>query len=139
MNITTVGIDLAENVFQVHGVDERGQVLLRKAVKRSELAQMFANLPSCLIGMEACGSAHYWARRLMEYGHTVKLMAPQFVKLYVKTNKNDAAWKVICEAVAQHAIRAGEERGAAAFWPCIEYGGVCVWSARPSEPDSGLL
>lgn len=106
MNITTVGIDLAKNVFQVHGVDERGQVLLRKAVKRSELAQMFANLPSCLIGMEACGSAHYWARRLMEYGHTVKLMAPQFVKPYVKTNKNDASdAEAICEAVARPNMR----------------------------------
>ena len=85
MNITTVGIDLAKSVFQVHGVDERGKVLLRKSVKRSELTKMFANLPMCLIGMEACGSAHYWARRLMELGHTVKLMAPQFVKPYVKT------------------------------------------------------
>lgn len=91
MNITTVGIDLAKNVFQVYGVDERGKVLLRKAVKRAELAKVFANLPSCLIGMEACGSAHYWARRLMGFGHTVKLMAPQFVKPYVKTNKNDAS------------------------------------------------
>lgn len=83
MNITTVGIDLAKNVFQVHGVDERGKVMLRKSVKRSELTKMFTNLPTCLIGMEACGSAHYWARRLMEFGHTVKLMAPQFVKPYV--------------------------------------------------------
>jgi transposase len=66
MNITTVGIDLAKSVFQVHGIDERGKVLLRKSVRRSELAKVFANLPACLIGMEACGSAHYWARRLME-------------------------------------------------------------------------
>lgn len=106
MNITTVGIDLAKNVFQVHGMDERGKVLLRKSVRRSELAKVFANLPACLIGMEACGSAHYWARRLMEFGHTVKLMAPQFVKPYVKTNKNDASdAEAICEAVARPNMR----------------------------------
>jgi transposase len=106
MNITTVGIDLAKSVFQVHGVDERGRVLLRKSVKRSELLKVFANLPRCLIGMEACGSAHYWARRLMEYGHAVKLMAPQFVKPYVKTNKNDASdAEAICEAVARPNMR----------------------------------
>lgn len=106
MNITTVGIDLAKSVFQVHGVDERGKVLLRKSVKRSELTKLFANLPTCLIGMEACGSAHYWARRLMEFGHTVKLMAPQFVKPYVKTNKNDASdAEAICEAVARPNMR----------------------------------
>ena len=106
MNITTVGIDLAKNVFQVHGVDERGKVLVRKSVKRSELAKVFANLPACLIGMEACGSAHYWARRLVESGHTVKLMAPQFVKPYVKTNKNDASdAEAICEAVARPNMR----------------------------------
>ena len=106
MNITTVGIDLAKSVFQVHGVDERGKVLLRKSVKRSELTKMFANLPMCLIGMEACGSAHYWARRLMELGHTVKLMAQQFVKPYVKTRKNDASdAEAICEAVARPNMR----------------------------------
>ena len=100
MNITTVGIDLAKNVFQVHGVDERGRVVLRKAVKRAELAKVFVKMPSCLIGLEACGSAHYWARKLAELGHTVKLMAPQFVKPYVKTNKNDARdAEAICEAV----------------------------------------
>ncbi len=106
MNITTVGIDLAKSVFQVHGVDERGKVLLRKSVKRAELTKVFANMPACLIGMEACGSAHYWARRLMEFGHTVKLMAPQFVKPYVKTNKNDASdAEAICEAVARPNMR----------------------------------
>jgi transposase len=106
MNITTVGIDLAKTVFQVHAVDERGKVLLRKSVRRAELAKIFVNLPACLIGMEACGSAHYWARRLMEFGHTVKLMAPQFVKPYVKTNKNDASdAEAICEAVARPNMR----------------------------------
>jgi transposase len=80
MKITTVGIDLAKNVFQVHGVDEHGQGVLRKQLKRNQMKVFFANLPTCLIGMEACGSAHHWARELESLGHTVKLMAPQFVK-----------------------------------------------------------
>ena len=78
MNITTIGIDLAKNVFQVHGVDERAKGGLKKQLKRAQMLPFFANHPPCLIGMEACGSAHYWARKLKELGHTVKLMAPQF-------------------------------------------------------------
>lgn len=106
MNITTVGIDLAKRVFQVHGVDKGGKTVLRKQLKRAEVAKFFANLPPCVIGMEACGSAHYWARKLMAFGHTVKLMAPQFVKPYVKTNKNDAAdAEGICEAVQRPNMR----------------------------------
>jgi transposase len=106
MNITTVGIDLAKNVFQVHGVDECGKVLLRKALKRAEVMKVFSGLPACLVGMEACGGAHHWARRLTEIGHTVKLMAPQFVKPYVKTNKNDARdAEAICEAVTRPNMR----------------------------------
>lgn len=89
MKVTTIGIDLAKNVFQVHGVDARGQAVLRKQLKRKDVVGFFANLAPCLIGMEACGSAHYWARKLSGFGHTVRLMAPQFVKPYVKTNKND--------------------------------------------------
>ena len=106
MNITTIGIDLAKTVFQIHGVDERGKVLLRKAVKRADLVKVLSALPPCLVGMEACGGAHYWARRLIEMGHTVKLMAPQFVKPYVKTNKNDARdAEAICEAVTRPTMR----------------------------------
>lgn len=106
MNITTMGLDLAKEVFQVHGVDERGKAVLRKQLRRSEMSKFFANLEPCLIGMEACGSAHYWARKLGEFGHTVKLMAPQFVKPYVKTNKNDAAdAEAICEAVGRPNMR----------------------------------
>src|SRR5512143_1156647 len=106
MNISTVGIDLAKNVLQVHGVDEHGKPVLRKPMKRAQVLAFFANLPPCLIGMEACGSAHYWARKLEKFGHTVKLMAPQFVKPYVKANKNDAAdAEAICEAVARPSMR----------------------------------
>lgn len=106
MNITTVGIDLAKSVFQLHGVDARGKTVLRKALKRRQMMSFFAQLPPCLIGMEACGSAHFWARKLTELGHTVKLMAPQFVKPYVKTNKNDARdAEAICEAVARPNMR----------------------------------
>lgn len=106
MKITTIGIDLAKIVFQVHGVDERGKAVLRRQLKRAEMAEYFANLEPCLIGMEACGSAHYWKRKLEGYGHTVRLMAPQFVKPYVKTNKNDAAdAEAICEAVGRPNMR----------------------------------
>ena len=106
MNITTMGLDLAKNIFQVHAVDARGKSVLRKALKRGQMMSFFVQLPPCLIGMEACGSAHFWARRLIELGHTVKLMAPQFVKPYVKTNKNDARdAEAICEAVARPNMR----------------------------------
>jgi len=106
MKITTVGLDLAKNVFQMHGVDEHGKAVLKKQLRRHQVAEFFAQLPSCLIGMEACGSAHYWARRLQGLGHTVRLISPQFVKPYVKTNKNDAAdAEAICEAVGRPNMR----------------------------------
>jgi transposase len=102
MNVTTVGVDLAKLVFQVHGVDSRGKAVLRKQLKRAQVDGLFAQLPSCLIGLEACGGAHFWARKLTALGHTVKLIAPQFVKPYVKTNKNDVAdAEAICEAVSR--------------------------------------
>ena len=106
MKITTIGIDLAKAVFQIHGVGERGKVAVRKQLKRSEMPSYFANLGPCLIGMEACGSAHHWARKLQGFGHTVKLMSPRFVKPYVKTNKNDKAdAEAICEAVSRPNMR----------------------------------
>ena len=106
MEIKTIGIDLAKNVFQVHAVDSRGKVVLRKQFRRDRVATFFANLSPCLVGMEACGSAHHWARKLESLGHTVKLMAPQFVKPYVKSNKNDAAdAEAICEAVSRPSMR----------------------------------
>jgi transposase len=106
MKITTIGLDLAKNVFQVHGVDEHGKAVLRKTLKRNQVLTFFANLPACLIGMEACAGAHYWARELIQLGHTVKLIAPQFVKPYVKGNKNDANdAQAICEAVGRPTMR----------------------------------
>lgn len=106
MKVTTVGIDLAKNLFQVHGVNEFGKPVIKKQLRRNQLAEFFVNLPPCLIGIEACGGAHHWARKLQTFGHTVKLMAPQFVKPYVKTNKNDAAdAEAICEAVARPNMR----------------------------------
>ncbi len=106
MNIKRIGIDLAKQVFQVHGVDGQEKVVLRKQLRRVQLLDYFKKLPPCLIGMEACGGAHYWARELQKLGHTVKLMAPQFVKPYVKSNKNDANdAEAICEAVARPNMR----------------------------------
>ncbi|MHA6922463.1 IS110 family RNA-guided transposase [Ralstonia pseudosolanacearum] len=106
MQITTIGIDLAKNVFAVHGVNEHGRTVLKKVLRRDQMAAFFTNLQACLVGMEACASAHYWARKLQGMGHTVRLIAPQFVKPYVKTNKNDAAdAEAICEAVARPNMR----------------------------------
>lgn len=106
MNITTVGIDLAKNVFQVHGVDERGKTVLTRQLRRAQVLRFFATLEPCLIGMEACSGSHYWGRKLQETGHTVRLMAPQFVKPYVKTNKHDRAdAQAICEAVRRPTMR----------------------------------
>jgi transposase len=106
MTITTIGLDLAKNVFQVHGVDERGNVVLRKHLRRDQVAAFFAQTRPCLVGIEACGGAHFWASKLAALGHQVKMMAPQFVKPYVKTNKNDALdAEAICEAVARRNMR----------------------------------
>jgi transposase len=106
MQVTTIGLDIAKNVFQVHGVDARGRVVLRKRLSRATVLAFFANLPRCLIGLEACGGAHYWARELSGLGHEVRLMAPQYVKAYVKTNKHDAAdAEACCEAVRRPTMR----------------------------------
>ncbi|EBJ1820363.1 IS110 family transposase [Salmonella enterica subsp. enterica] len=106
MTVTTIGIDLAKNVLQIHGVDGNGRCKLRKRIKRSQMTVFFANMPPCLIGMEACAGAHHWARILASQGHDVRLMPPQFVKPYVKTNKNDMAdAEAICEAATRPNMR----------------------------------
>jgi transposase len=98
--VTTIGLDLAKNVFQVHAVDETDGLVTRRPLRRGQVLTFFAGLPPCLIGMEACATAHYWARGLRALGHEVRLMPPQYVKDYVKRNKNDAAdAEAICEAV----------------------------------------
>lgn len=106
MNIKRIGLDLAKQVFQVHGVDFQEKVVIRKQLRRNQVLSYFSKLSPCLIGMEACGSAHHWGRELQKLGHTVKLMAPQFVKPYVKGNKNDANdAEAICEAVSRPTMR----------------------------------
>jgi transposase len=104
--ISVIGLDLAKNVFQVHGIDFNGEVVVRKQLKRSQMRPYFAKLEPCLIGMEACGGAHYWSRELTGLGHTVRMMAPIFVKPYLKTNKNDRNdAEAICEAVQRPSMR----------------------------------
>ena len=106
MKVTTIGLDLAKNVFQVHGADARGATLLRKQLRRSQMAEFFAKQPPCVVAMEACGSAHHWGRKLRALGHQVRLIAPQYVKPYVKSQKNDAAdAAAICEAATRGHMR----------------------------------
>ena len=88
---TIIGLDIAKSSFQVHGIAASGRPTLRRKLRRGKVLEFFANLPVCLIGMEACGGAHHWARELTKLGHEVRLMPPQYVKPYVKTNKHDAA------------------------------------------------
>src|SRR5450631_440905 len=104
--ITTVGLDIAKSVFQVHGVDAAGQVVIRRQLKRRYVLAFFQKLPPCLVGIEACASSHHWSRELMALGHTVRLMPPAYVKPYVKRQKNDAAdAEAICEAVTRANMR----------------------------------
>lgn len=106
MKITTIGLDLSKSVFQIHGVDETGAAVLMKRLRRKQMEPFFAKLPPCLIGIEACATAHHWARVLVGFGHEVKLMPPAYVKAYVKRGKNDAAdAEAICEAVRRPTMR----------------------------------
>src|ERR1700726_3454692 len=106
MQITTIGLDIAKNVFQVHGIDAAEKVVVRKQLRRGQMMKFFAALPPCLIGMEACASAHYWARESTKLGHEVRLMPAKDVKAYLKRNKNDAAdATAICEAVRRPTMR----------------------------------
>src|ERR1700731_473434 len=106
MQITTIGLDIAKNVFQVHGIDAAEKVVVRKQLRRGQVLKFFASLQPCLVGMEACASAHYWARELTKLGHEVRLMPAKDVKAYLKRNKNDAAdAEAICEAVRRPTMR----------------------------------
>src|SRR6202051_4930242 len=105
-DITTIGLDLAKSVFQVHAVDEMGSVMMRKRLRRSQVLAFFAEIPPCLIGLEACATAHHWARELIALGHEARLMPPNYVKAYVKRNKHDMAdAEAICEAVRRPSMR----------------------------------
>jgi len=104
--VSTIGLDIAKSVFQVHGVDDAGAVVMRKRVGRSKVLEFFGSLSPCLVGIEACPSAHYWSRELQALGHTVKLMPPTYVKAYLKRSKNDANdAAAICEAVTRPSMR----------------------------------
>src|SRR5271165_4170068 len=104
--ITTIGLDIAKSVFQVHGIDGQGQVVFRRQLKRRYVLAFFQRLPPCLVGIEACASSHHWSRELQALGHTVRLMPPSYVKPYVKRQKNDAAdAEAICEAVTRPTMR----------------------------------
>lgn len=106
MQVTTVGVDLAKNVFQVHGITETGEVVFNRTIRRAQLLAFFEDLPACLVGMEACGSSHYWARQLSALGHDVRLIPANYVKPYVKRGKADAAdAEAICEAVTRPTMR----------------------------------
>jgi transposase len=105
-DITTIGLDLAKSVFQVHAVDEAGNVVVRKRLRRSQVLGFFAEIPPCLVGLEACATAHHWARELIALGHKARLMPPNYVKAYVKRNKHDVAdAEAICEAVRRPSMR----------------------------------
>src|SRR3954465_10104665 len=105
-DIITIGLDLAKNVFQVHAVDEAGSVVMRKRLRRGQVLAFFAEIPSCLVGLEACATAHHWARELIALGHEPRLMPPTYVKAYVKRNKHDVAdAEAICEAVRRPSMR----------------------------------
>src|SRR3984885_804584 len=105
-SVTTVGLDLAKHVFQVHGVDASGRVLVAKAIRRNKLLEFFASLPPCLVGLEASGSGHHWARELNKLGHEARMMPPAYVKPYIRRQKNDAAdAEAICEAVTRPTMR----------------------------------
>jgi transposase len=106
MQITTIGLDLAKSIFQVHGVDAAGQVIVRRSLRRSQMLPFFAKLPPCLVGIEPCGTSHHWARELTKLGHAVRLMPPAYVKPYVKRGKTDAAdAEAVCEAVTRPTMR----------------------------------
>src|SRR6516164_3880493 len=120
--VTTIGLDLAKHVFQVHGVDAEGATVVRKQLRRAQVLAFFSRLPPCLVGLEACATAHYWARELRALGHEVRLMPAQYVKAYIKRNKHDAAdAEAICEAVQRPTMRFVPVKTAscraAASWP----------------------
>ena len=133
--ITTIGLDIAKSVFQVHGVDAVGQVVIRRQLKRRYVLAFFQKLPSCLIGMEACASAHHWSRELQALGHTVRLMPPAYVKPYVKRHKNDATdAEAICEAVTRPNMRFVATKTPEQQSCLTPHRAICHVAAEPCAP-----
>ena len=129
---TTIGLDIAKSVFQVHGVDAAGQVVIRRQLKRRYVLSFFQKLPQCLVGIEACASSHHWSRELQALGHTVRLMPPAYVKPYVKRQKNDATdAEAICEAVTRANMRSCQPRlpSSRAAW-CSTARAICSSVSR---------
>ena len=123
--VSTIGLDIAKSVFQVHGVDDAGAVVIRKRISRAKVLEFFGGLSPCLVGIEACPSAHHWSRELQALGHTVRLMPPSYVKAYLKRSKNDANdAAAICEAVTRPSMR---------FVP-IKTEGATDWLDAASDP-----
>jgi len=136
MQITTIGLDIAKNVFQVHGIDAAEKVVVRKQLRRAQVMKFFAGLPPCLVGMEACATAHYWARELTRLGHQVRLMPAKDVKAYVKRNKNDAAdAAAICEgsSAADHAFCGGQVGRAAGSTDAASHARFADAAADPDD------
>ncbi len=124
--VTTIGLDIAKSVLQVHGISATGEVLIRRQVRRGQVLKFFASLPPCLVGIEACASAHHWSRELQSLGHQVKLMPPAYVKPYVKRQKNDMAdAEAICEAVTRPTMR---------FPSCGRATRFCLGASARSRP-----
>jgi transposase len=135
MTVRIVGLDLAKDVFQVHGISETGRKIFNKKIKRAKLLAFFGALPRCVVGMEACGSAHHWGRELRKLGHHVRLMPAAYVKPYVKRGKTDAAdAEAICEAVQRPTMRFVEIslKISKQCWPSIAQGILLFGSARRS-------
>ena len=132
--ITTIGLDIAKSVFQVHGIDAEGNVILRRQLKRRYVLAFFQKLPPCLVGIEACASSHHWSRELEALGHTVRLMPPAYVKPYVKRHKNDAArcrGDLRSGHQGQHAVRCNQDAGAAELPDAASHPVICSSASRP--------
>ena len=131
--ITTIGLDIAKSVFQVHGVDAGGQVIVRRQLKRRYVLTYFQKLSPCLVGIEACASAHHWSRELQALGHTVRLMPPAYVKPYVKRQKNDVTdAEAICEAVTRANIGSYQPRPLSSRAACcFTVRAICSSVSRP--------
>jgi transposase len=132
MQVTTIGLDLAKNVFQVHGITDDGSVAFNRALRRAQVLSFFEKLEPCLVGIEACGTSHHWARELSKLGHTIKLISPAYVKPYVKRGKSDAAdAEAICEAVTRPTMRFVEVK-------TPEQQAILVTSSFGNEPRQSI-